>query len=132
MHAADWLLQTLAPLGIAAPPDWDREPWLTVPPATQVGARWHQEGGGEGPPSSCTPAAQRAQELAGGPSGPRRAEYQRLTRLALVVVAGPADDGPGGPLDASPAVLVAGPAGRRLPPPDLAQPAGSWTGRRSS
>ena len=71
VHAADWLLQTLAPLGIAAPPDWDREPWLTVPRRRRSGPR-----GGSGrrlaraPTSSCTPAAAARARTGRGRSGP--------------------------------------------------------------
>ena len=130
VHAADWLLQTLAPLGIAAPPDWDREPWLTVPPATQAWAPGGTRREGEGPTSSCTPAAQRAERSAG--------------RVAAAVAVSAPDPG-----------LVVVAAGRRTTGPEVpgrssrqswspARPdvvfrprtwlslAGSWTGRRSS
>ena len=128
VHAADWLLQTLAPLGIAAPTDWDREPWLTVPPSTQEwAARWHQEEVGEGPYIVLHPGSGSARKnWPGAEWAATVREYQRLTRLALVVVAGPADDGP---LEA---LLGALPRQSWSPgrpdvvfrPPDLAQLAG--------
>jgi ADP-heptose:LPS heptosyltransferase len=96
VHAADWLLQTLAPLGIQAPPDWDREPWLSVPPETQEwAARWHREEVGEGPYFVLHPGSGSARKnWPGAEWAAAVREYQHLTRLALVVVAGPADDGP--------------------------------------
>ncbi len=43
-HVADWLLETLQPLGVRPVPDWDARPWLRAPPsaATSVG-RWIAE-----------------------------------------------------------------------------------------
>ncbi|MBI3973495.1 MAG: glycosyltransferase family 9 protein [Chloroflexi bacterium] len=41
IHVADWLLQTLEPLGVAPPPDWDRYPWLeTTSEAREWAAAW--------------------------------------------------------------------------------------------
>jgi heptosyltransferase-3 len=43
-HVADWLLETLQPLGVRPVPDWDARPWLRAPPGAAASAgRWIAE-----------------------------------------------------------------------------------------
>ena len=93
-HVADWLLETLSPLGVRAEPTWDTQPWLR---AEQAGRAWA--------------TAWHARELGGARflvlhpgSGSARKNWtgERWARVVVrvsaaaglraVVTAGPADD----------------------------------------
>jgi heptosyltransferase-3 len=132
VHAADWLLQTLAPLGISAPPEWDRSPWLTLPPETQAwAAGWRREALSEGPYIVLHPGSGGARKnWPGAEWAAAVREHQRQTRLALVVVAGPADDAPLETLLSALARQARAPArpDAVFRPPDLAQLAGVLEG----
>jgi hypothetical protein len=42
-HVADWLLRSLAPLGVEAAAGWDERPWLAAPAEARAwAAEWHQ------------------------------------------------------------------------------------------
>ena len=50
VHVADWLGETLGPLGVALPGGWDTMPWLSVPPGgDEWAARWRRTGPGARP-----------------------------------------------------------------------------------
>jgi ADP-heptose:LPS heptosyltransferase len=96
VHAADWLLATLAPLGVPAPPGWDESPWLSVPAAAQAwAARWHAAAADGGPLLVLHPgsgAARKNWPAADWAAAVRAVQAE--TDLSLVLVAGPADDAP--------------------------------------
>jgi ADP-heptose:LPS heptosyltransferase len=96
VHAADWLLSTLAPLGVPADSGWDAAPWLSLPDGAREWAdRWQAGMAGEGPFLALHPGSGAARKNWPGASWARAVRaYQARTRLTLVLVAGPADDRP--------------------------------------
>jgi ADP-heptose:LPS heptosyltransferase len=93
-HVADWLLGTLAPLGVHAAPDWDQTPWLTVPvEAGAWAAAWRQNHTGGKDYALLHPGTGSARKnwpakRWGGVIGALR----KALDVSLVITAGPADD----------------------------------------
>jgi ADP-heptose:LPS heptosyltransferase len=96
VHSADWLLQSLAPLGVAPVPGWEASPWLTVPEgARSWAAGWVAEATGGRPFAVLHPGSGSWQKNwpAGSWAGVIGA-VQAARPLQLVVTAGEADDAP--------------------------------------
>jgi hypothetical protein len=96
VHAADWLLGTLASLGVSAPAHWDGEPWLAVPAGGQAEAeRWLGARVGAAPFAVLHPGSGSGRK--NWPAGAWAEVVAGLTAtssLRLVITAGPADDAP--------------------------------------
>ena len=96
VHAADWLLSTLAPLGVPAAPGWDAAPWLALPEtAREWATRWRTAAAGDGPFLVLhvgSGAARKNWPAASWAAAVR--DVQARSGLVLVLVAGPADDQP--------------------------------------
>jgi ADP-heptose:LPS heptosyltransferase len=95
IHAADWLLRSLAPLGVAGYDSWEQAPWLPAEPADARAALAALAAAG-----GARPPGRYALLHPGSGSGrknwpaPNWREVVRALGIAgeLVVVAGPADD----------------------------------------
>jgi hypothetical protein len=96
VHAADWLLGTLAPLGVAAPAHWDGVPWLATPAEGQAEAgRWLGTRVGGGPFAVLHPGSGSGRKNWPAPAWAEVVAGLTAARpLRLVVTAGPADDAP--------------------------------------
>jgi ADP-heptose:LPS heptosyltransferase len=96
VHTADWLIQSLAPLGVAVAPGWDAVPWLTAPePARARGAAWAAEATGGHPYAVLHPGSGSARKNWPAPAWAGVAGAVQAARpLRLVITAGEADDAP--------------------------------------
>jgi heptosyltransferase III len=93
-HVAEWLAQTLAPLGVSLPEGWDGVPWLRLPPvAEETGSGGRPAIAGNRPYIVLHPGSgsarknwppERWAEVAG--------RLRRRHACALVITTGPADE----------------------------------------